>query len=334
MSTATDTPQTTDAAQASSSETNTPASTAAQTTGAATTSTPAAQTSTADAGGAEASGAQAAGADTPWQDGLPDDLKTHPLFRGYKTPEDAMKAHLNLYKQRGVPAERLLTIPEKTPDQAPDDWAPIHKALGVPDDPKDYQIQLAPEAAADGPELEGVLRELGVKAKLTPQAMGVVIETLNDLGKKAAETETAARAAETTATTDALKKEWGAAFEPNKRAIGKLIVDAMGGTLDQAAQADLENALASNLTLSKVLGYAVSKMAEPETPEGGRAADTGGKPMTPAAATAGLSSFYADKDKMTALNDKNHPQHKAVLAERAQLLAYQRGEGARPDQRR
>lgn len=329
MSTATDINQTTDAVQASSSATNTPGSTAAQPTGTATPSTPPAATSAADAGGAPA-----AGSDTPWQDGLPDELKTNPLFRAYKTPEDAMKAHLNLYKQRGVPAERLLTIPEKTPDQAPDDWAPIHKALGVPDDPKDYQIQLAPEAAADGPELEGVLRELGAKAKLTPQAMGVVIETLNDLGKKAAEAETAAKAAETTATTDALKKEWGAAFEPNKRAIGKLIVDAMGGTLDQAAQADLENALASNLTLSKVLGYAVSKMAEPETPEGGRAADVGGKPMTPGAATAGLSSFYADKEKMAALNDKNHPQHKAVLGERAQLLAYQRGDGARPDQRR
>jgi hypothetical protein len=71
-----------------------------------------------------------------------------------------MKAHLNLYKQRGVPAEKLLTIPDKPQDQAPDDWAPIHKALGVPDDPKDYKIELAPEAAADTPELANILREL------------------------------------------------------------------------------------------------------------------------------------------------------------------------------
>lgn len=323
MNTATDT--TTAATQASSSATDQTgaASTAAQTTDQ-TASKQTDATSATDASGAAAT-------DAPWQDSLPDDLKTHPLFRGYKTPDEAMKAHLNLYKQRGVPAEKLLTIPDKPLDQAPDDWAPIHKALGVPDDPKDYKIELAPESAADTPELANILRELGGKAKFTPQAMNAVIETLNDLGKKAAEAETAQLAAQTKEVSDTLTKEWGAAAEGNKRAIGKLIRDALGGQVDDAAMLDLETSLGSNLTLSRVLAHAVGKMAEPEAPEGAGREAGGAKQMTPAAATAALNAFHGDPEKMAALQNRNHPQHKAVLAERAGILAMQRGE-KRPDQ--
>jgi hypothetical protein len=72
-------------------------------------------------------------------------------------------------------------------------------------------------------------------------------------------------------------------------------------------------------------------MAEPEAPEGGGRETGAPKAMTPAAATAAISTLYADKEKMAALNDKNHPQHGAVLKERQQLLAWQNGNGQRPD---
>lgn len=242
-----------------------------------------------------------------------------------------MKAHLNLYKQRGVPAEKLLTIPDKPLDEAPDDWAPIHKALGVPDDPKDYKIELAPEAAADTPELAKILRELGGKAKFTPQAMNAVIETLNDLGKKAAEGEAAQKAEALKTTDETLRKEWGSAYDGNKRAIGKLIRDALGGQIDDAAADDLAADLGSNTTLSRVLAHAIGKMAEPEAPEGGGRETGAAKAMTPAAATAAISALYGDKEKMAALNDKNHPQHVAVFKERQQLLAWQNASGQRPD---
>nr|WP_313428978.1 hypothetical protein [Brevundimonas diminuta] len=322
MSTATDTPSTTSATPPSGSETST-TQTPPATTAVAETSTQAAATSAAPPDGAAAP-------DAPWQDALPDDLKTNPLFRNYKSPEEAMKAHANLYKQRGIPAERLLTVPEKPQDQAPDDWAPIHKALGVPDDPKDYQIELAPEAAADTPELAEILRELGGKAKFQPSQMAAVIETLNALGQKAAQAEAEALDAETRTVTETLNKEWGAAAEGNRRAIGKLIRDALGGQIDEDAQADLQTKLGSNLTLSRVLAHAIGKMAEPQAPEGAGAATTT-RQLTPAAAQAALNAFHGNAEKMAALNSKNHPQHGAVLEERRQLLAQARGE-KRPDQ--
>ncbi|MFC5346271.1 hypothetical protein ACETK8_15805 [Brevundimonas staleyi] len=266
----------------------------------------------------------------PWQDSLPKALAEDPLFRGYKTVDDLAQAHAHLTKLKGVPANELLRIPTKTQDQAPEDWKPIYAALGVPADVKDYKIELAAEAATDAPALEGVLRELGGKANLNQAGMNAVVETLNTLGKAAAEADAAALAATTKETTETLTKEWGAAAEGNRRAIGKLIRDAMGGQIDEQAAADLETSLASNLTLSRVLAHAIGKMAEPETPGGGGALPEAPQ-LTPKAATAALNAFYGDADKMAALNNRNHPQHKAVLAERAGLLAQQNGE-KRPDQ--
>jgi len=279
--------------------------------------------------------------DAPWQDKLPKALAEDPLFRGYKSVDDLAQAHQHLTKLKGATAAELLKIPSKPQDQAPEDWAPIHKALGVPEDPKDYAIALAPEAAADTPELEGILRELGGKAKFQPAQMAAVIDTLNGLGQKAAEAEKAELVALSEEVTTTLKKEQGAAYDGNVRAIGKLIregIDAsLGHIKDPAAKAaaaeeaaaELETKLGSNLTLARILAHAVGKMAEPEAPGGGNAGgDT--RQLTPAAAKAALNAFYADREKMTALNTKGHPQHAAVLAERAALLTQQRGE-KRPD---
>lgn len=306
--------QTSTADKTASSATTSTSDASVQTTGQTTGSTDAAQT----------------GDLAPWQDSLPDGLKTDPLFRTYKDVGELAKAHQHLTKLKGATAAELLKIPSKPQDQAPEDWAPIHKALGVPDDPKDYQITLAPEAAADTPELEGILRELGGKAKFQPAQMNAVIETLNELGKKGAEAQVEALKTESAAVKAELQKDWGAAYEGNTRAIGKLIRDAMGGTIDEAAQADLETKLGANATISRVLAYAIGKMAEPDRPEGG-----GGQPatkqMTPTEATAALNAFYADKEKMAALNDRKHPQHAAVLKERGDILTMQRGE-KRPDQ--
>lgn len=296
-----------------------------------------ASTATGAATGTDAAGTgqAATGADAPWQDSLPDGLKTDPLFRTYKDVGALAQAHAHLTKLKGATAAELLKIPAKPQDQAPEDWAPIHKALGVPDDPKDYKIEIAAEAAADTPELEKVLRELGGKARFQPAQMAAVIETLNGLAKTAAEADVKALETESAAVKAELDKEWGAAAEGNRRAIGKLIRDALGGQIDDAAQADLETKLGANATISRVLAFAVGKMAEPGAPEGGggQALNAGGV-LTPSAATAALNALMADKEKMTALRDGRHPQHKAVLEERRQLLAWQGGQAHRPDQTR
>lgn len=330
--TTTDTTTTTTDQQQSGSETK-PSTEGQQTTEQSTTSKagdPSAKTGT-DAGGATSTGENSVAAtDAPWQDSLEGALKTDPLFRGYKTVDELAKAHAHLTKLKGAKASELLKIPAKPRDQDPEAWAAVDAVRGVPADPAEYKIELAPEAAADAGELAGQLRELGAEAKLDPHQMAAVVAKLNGLGKAAAEAEAKALDAETAATTEALKKEWGAQYEGNQRGIGKLIRDALGGEIDEAAAADLQTQIGSNLTVARVLAHALGKMAEPESPEG-EPQRTATRQMTPAQAGAALNAFYADPEKVKALNDKSNPQHAAVLAERGHLLAQQRGE-KRPDQ--
>lgn len=329
MTDGTDTTTTTTDNPSSTSETTTAttgtASTAAQTTD---------QTSTKAAPSATDATTTTTTTDAPWQDGLEGDLKTNPLFRDYKTVDELAKAHAHLTKLKGHKANELLKIPAKSRDQDPEAWAAVDAVRGVPTDPAEYKIELAPEAAADAPALVATLRELGGKAKLDPAQMATVVETLNALGKASEEAEVKALDAETAATKAALDKEWGAAAEGNRRGIGKLIRDAMGGEIDEAAAADLQDKIGSNLTVSRVLAFALGKMAEPETPDGEAQRAAQARQLTPAAAGAALNAFYADASKMAALNDKKHPQHSAALKERAGLLAQQRGDPARPDQPR
>jgi hypothetical protein len=310
--------------QSSTSETGTTGSTAAQQTGTtaqtSTTEGQSGQTGTTEGGGATTT------TETPWQDNLAGDLKTNPLFRDYKSVDELAKAHDNLVKLKGAKPSELLKIPAKTRDQDPEAWKAFDAVRGVPADPKEYKFELAPEAAADAGELAGTLRELGTKASLDPHQMAVVVSTLNDLGKKAAEAEATALNAETTATTEALKKEWGAQFDGNQRGIGKMIREALGGEIDDAAMADLQTQIGSNLTVSRVLAHALSKMAEPENPDGDSQRAAATKQMTPTQATAALNAFQADPEKMKALTQRNHPQHAAVMEERRQLLAWQTGE--------
>lgn len=266
--------------------------------------------------------------ETPWQDSLPDDMKTDPHLRRYKTVPELAKAFREQVKRQGVPPERQLVIPTKPASEAPDDWKPIHAALGVPDDPSGYKIELDPAAAADAPALADKLREWGVKNNVQAAQMQGTIDLLNELGKEAEAAETAAAEAAAVETEKALKEAWGGKFDTYKREIGKTIVDAAkaNGIEADDAVAALEAEVGNNTVLARVFAHMLDRMAEPGAPEGEGGRTVSDRGMTPAQAQSAIDALHADAEKMKALNDAKHPQHKAVLAERARLFELRRGE--------
>lgn len=284
------------------------------------------------AGAAGAAGASAASAEpqASWHDALPDGIKTDPHIRAFADVGALAKAHQELIKLKGAGPDRLLMVPDKPLTEAPEAWAKVLSALGVPTDAADYKIELAPGAAEDAPALEAALRDFGGKARLSQDQMIQAVGLLNQLGEKAAEADRLARAKAVEDTTAALRTEFGAAFDPLRKQLGRAILDANGGTVtpDLAAQLDAE--IGSNPAVARTLMHLLNRMNEPQGLPGAGAgaasaagADT--QPMTPAAAQAALNALYADKDKSAALMDRRHPQHDAVLAERERLLAWKNG---------
>lgn len=71
-----------------------------------------------------------------WTDTLTDDLKEYVGAKGFKDPVSVVESYRNLEKLRGVPAERLLTLPtDAAADGAMD---PIWNKLGRPEAPDKY----------------------------------------------------------------------------------------------------------------------------------------------------------------------------------------------------
>lgn len=72
-----------------------------------------------------------------WTHNLAEDDRGWIQNKGWKDPADAVRGYRELEKLRGVPADRLLKLPEKADDPA---WAEVHAKLGRPEKPEDYGI--------------------------------------------------------------------------------------------------------------------------------------------------------------------------------------------------
>lgn len=128
--------------------------------------------------------------------------------KGWKQPADVLEGYRNLEKMRGVPAERLLTLPANDADEAT--RAQFYEKLGRPKEPAGYEFDLGENNPFDGP-LREAFHKHGVSKE---QAEGVLKDYL------AAEQAHMTRQQEEHALNvqtehKALLKEWGQAAEQN-----------------------------------------------------------------------------------------------------------------------
>lgn len=161
-----------------------------------------------------------------WMAGFNDDQKAFIQTKGYKGPGDVVDSYRNAEKLLGVPADRVLKLPEKF--DSPEMRA-IWERLGAPKDAKDYGLA-APEGG-DPKLMEtfvGVFHEAGIAKSAAEKIVGKWNEFQAAKQKEINDNANAAF----TQQDAALKKEWGAAYEQNMN-IGKEAVRVMGLTKDQ-----------------------------------------------------------------------------------------------------
>lgn len=275
-----------------------------------------------DAGAAAAAAAAAAagggggGADggaTSWLESLPEALRGDRNLAKYESLEAFANGHINTIKRLGKDPERLIEMPAKPDDTA--GWDEFFGKLGRPAKAADYAITLG-EGADDRDKafLEG-FRETAHKAGLSQTQMAAAVGYVNQVTVQAAEAATAEADKRAAETQTALKAEWGDKFDLYQKGIGKLIEDLGGAEAFGALEAD---GFGDSLPLMRILAKMTDKLAEGGLPGGGDKGVTGAK--TPYQAQAEISALHADPVKRKALEDKNDPLHKVVLAERDGLL--------------
>jgi hypothetical protein len=185
-----------------------------------------------------------------WTSGFSDDMKGFVQNKGWKNAQEVADSYRNLEKSFGVPADRLLKLPESL--ESPD-AAPVWEKLGKPKEAKGYNLQV-PEKGGD-PKLAEWASEIFHKGNLTAsQAQHVMKEWNARQEAMAAQTVENQKAAATLAVAD-LKTEWGAAYDKNMN-----LVDQAGRVLGWGADklAAIRNALGPKEAMKMMLDIANS----------------------------------------------------------------------------
>jgi hypothetical protein len=257
--------------------------------------------------------------EAPFYEGFTDPkLKESPVVLRHKTVEDLARSLTAAESKLGVPADQLIRKPTK-----PEEFADVYRALGAPEKPEDYKIGL-PEKATEADKAMAVrfAQTMFEKGPFPPDVVAATIEFIN--GETQAADEALAEADKTRkAEGEALlKKELGAAYDPDMKAIGKMLADS--GIEGLADELDLTRKGDGPL-LMLFLHQVMEGRSEPGDLKGNNAGTGGAGLMTPGQAKAARITLENDPVKGAALRDAAHPMHKSVNGERSRYFALEAG---------
>lgn len=190
------------------------------------------------------------GTGTDWTASLSEEARGLVEARKWGSVEDVIGSYRNLESMRGVPAERLVALPEGEDAEA---WGKVYDKLGRPADPQDYEVDLgdaAEEASA------AWLRQTAHQIGLTkPQAKALSEAIAQRFQSRTLERNEALQARVQTDLAE-LKAEWGAAFDKNMGVVDRVatqlgmseeIVAALRDSMGPAPAARFIHGLAAKL---------------------------------------------------------------------------------------
>lgn len=255
------------------------------------------------------------GGDNPWFADLGvDDENRHYLERvGFKSLNAALKHGRDVEKKLGVPADRLVRLPDVDYSTDPEAWADVVNRLGVPDGPEGYEFKDAEKVFGDNTErqqfVQKAFAEAGVPQPFAQAALDVYQGLAEQAQKDAAQAEEAAyREAES-----ALKQEWGATYD-DKVDLAQSMKEDMPEDFQQfLADKDLLN----NPHIIRLLAEAAEARQETGTLPGRRDGGGGGK-LTRDEMKSELREF--DERWGEVLQNKTHRMHDQKVKERVAII--------------
>ena len=141
-------------------------------------------------------------------EGLSEENKSFVANKGFKTFDDVVTSYINLEKYQGVPADKLIRLPD---ENNADEVNAFYKKLGRPDKAEDYKFEIA--QGQDDAIAKAIAPEL-FKIGLSQKQAAAIYKTLeNEKIEQGKVAEAAAIKAE-----EDLKTEWGSNYENNLKA--------------------------------------------------------------------------------------------------------------------
>ena len=245
---------------------------------------------------------------SPWA-GLSEDIRGFVEMKGWKDPGAAVESYRNLEKLRGVPAERILSVPAKEDDA--EAWASLYGRLGRPEKPEDYGIE------GVNPDLIAAAHKNGLSKRQVSELAKFLQESA---GKQKTESE-AKWEAESAAADEALKREWGGEFETNLKAAAQLANRVRTGMgMDQAQWDEFADKMQRAVGVSaavKMFALLGRGMGEHKFVEGEGKGE--GFTMSPARAKAELAQLRSDPDHQKRKMSENKATRMEAVAREMKL---------------
>ena len=233
-------------------------------------------------------------AETPWYESLPEELKNEPTVQKYKTVEEAAKGLVNAVKMIG---RDKVVVPK--PDADPSEWESFFDAVGRPKTPDEYKVELE---NADGDFLKS-FKDAAHRSGLNQQQVDGLLSFWNQATERAVEKMQTSRQAEITEGVEALKKDWGTAFDREvavaKRAVRSLCDEEQMELLNEGLGNDPRIVKLFN-RLGKMMGEDTLKALPDST-------------TVVESAKAEITRLKGDASFIQKLNDKMSPGHREAV---------------------
>ena len=226
-----------------------------------------------------------------WTDGMEEMTQGFVENKGWKNPEQMLESYQHLEKTIGVPPERVVHLPKEGDS---DGWGEVYGRLGRPEEASGYKFNDTDVPDA-GMGLKDNLREWAHESGLSQNQASAIFDKYNARIVELGEEMQTQKSEQATADEQALRKEWGGAWEENIAA-GTRFRQRFG--LDDATVDKLEDALGLRglLELSASIGRGLGEHQMPSGAEDSGEGLTYG--MTPGAAKAKIGDLTLDKDFM------------------------------------
>lgn len=245
-----------------------------------------------------------------WHSALSDDLKTEESLKLFKDIPSLAKSLVHAQKQFG--ADKIALPTKYTTEQ---EWTALYQKLGVPQDVKDYSVEVPKDLGFEGERLQE-FKVAALKAGIAPKQLQALMQFHADDTKKVLNATQTKIQQDIEAAKAELKQEWGVAHD-KKLAQAKGVVQTLNDPkfskwLEDTHLGDHPNMVRIFAKLGEILG---EKQVQGNGDEVGKF----GSVKTPDVAKRELAMIQGNMAHP--YNDARHPGHHLAVEEMQQLFS-------------
>jgi len=233
---------------------------------------------------------------TSWFGSLGDDLKDNISLQKFQSVDGLAKSYLSLESMLG---QEKIPVPKSDDDE--NAWAMYKKAFKVPDTPEAYELFLSDELGDFKEKVQDLseIKKISHELKLSPSQAQALTNRYLGILKDAHTNESQQYEAQIREAENALKQEWGLAFESKLKSANNVAMQLMG---DKESFEAFEAKYGNDPMIIKLLAKVADSTSEGSL--GGIVNNSSGFAKSPAEASAEFNDI---------LNNKANPKHDAYF---------------------